>query len=366
MFELEKKLLTMNAKREGKFVYGYDSEIERNLIPRRGAMIHYENVPACNYITIFYSAEADTGISILKNGTELKTVPLYQTSGKYRTVVVEAAFDLGDRLTLFKKTNEADAAISYIILHQSDPTIVILAEENVVLNKPLTVLGEDGWYPAYKAVDGIINNKQDFWRGTNRTGTATSKEDPGWMIADLKGAYHIKSMTIQLPTYWGGRYQDIRVLVFVDDGKTYKILSDWQTYEFKSAEVVTISIPEDGFDATNLKLEFANNTGDPGGAQIGEWTVIGVRTTIQPEYPFTDVSKGDWFYKAVKFVYECGCMTGTSDSLFAPDASLARDMVVTTLYRIEGKPVSAYNGIVNGYANGSFGPGDKINREQMG
>ena len=105
------------------------------------------------------------------------------------------------------------------------------------------------------------------------------------------------------------------------------------------------------------------------------------------ELPFTDVTQDDWFYGDVEFVYEHNYMEGTSDTTFAPNASLTRGMVVTILYRTEGEPAAsgsntfadvaggqwyteavewaAANGIVNGYANGNFGPNDNITREQF-
>ena len=64
-----------------------------------------------------------------------------------------------------------------------------------------------------------------------------------------------------------------------------------------------------------------------------------VPTTVEPSgLPFTDVSTSDWFYSAVKFVYENGLMDGVEGNLFAPNATLNRAMAVTILYRLEGSP----------------------------
>lgn len=102
--------------------------------------------------------------------------------------------------------------------------------------------------------------------------------------------------------------------------------------------------------------------------------------------PFTDVGQNDWFYSAVRFVYERGMMAGTSADKFSPRTNTSRAMVVTILYRLDGSPETApgsfpdvgagqwytdavgwasQNGIVKGYSNGRFGPGDDITREQM-
>ena len=103
--------------------------------------------------------------------------------------------------------------------------------------------------------------------------------------------------------------------------------------------------------------------------------------------PFTDVSARDWFYEAVRFVYARGMMSGTAENQFSPQQTTTRGMIVTILHRLEGTPEAgagtaftdvaggAYyaqsvawasaNGIVNGFEDGSFRPGEAITREQM-
>ena len=102
--------------------------------------------------------------------------------------------------------------------------------------------------------------------------------------------------------------------------------------------------------------------------------------------PFNDVSESEWFYEAVKYVYDNGMMNGVSDTSFAPYSNLTRGMIAQVLYNLEGKPAvsgSAYTdvaadqwyndavnwaaqkGIVTGYGDGTFGPLDNITREQM-
>lgn len=102
--------------------------------------------------------------------------------------------------------------------------------------------------------------------------------------------------------------------------------------------------------------------------------------------PFNDVSESEWFYEAVKYVYDKGMMNGVSDTSFAPYSNLTRGMIAQVLYNLESKPAvsgSAYTdvaadqwyndavnwaaqkGIVTGYGDGTFGPMDNITREQM-
>ena len=102
--------------------------------------------------------------------------------------------------------------------------------------------------------------------------------------------------------------------------------------------------------------------------------------------PYTDVSQSDWFYPYVAFAYERAWMTGTSETTFSPEETTTRAMLVTVLYRLEGKPavdaVSGFsdvssgsyyadavawakaNGIVNGTSETTFSPNEPVTREQ--
>lgn len=106
-----------------------------------------------------------------------------------------------------------------------------------------------------------------------------------------------------------------------------------------------------------------------------------------PGNQFTDVDKSDWFYFDVKYVSDRGIMDGTGNGEFSPYADLNRAMIVTILYRMEGKPAvstantftdvpsgqwyseaiewAASKGIVLGYGNGTYGPFDAVTREQL-
>lgn len=102
--------------------------------------------------------------------------------------------------------------------------------------------------------------------------------------------------------------------------------------------------------------------------------------------PFSDVSESDWYYGAVRYVYTNGMMNGTDPAAFSPALTTSRAMIVTILYRLEDDPAPASsdfvdvqpdmwytgavgwcsaNGVVGGYGDGRFGPGDAITREQL-
>ena len=108
-------------------------------------------------------------------------------------------------------------------------------------------------------------------------------------------------------------------------------------------------------------------------------------------FPFVDVSKTDWFYNDVKYVWQHDIMNGVSDTKFAPETSMTRAMFVTVLYRLEGSPdvtgmatppftdigaknfdwaynaiVWAYNtGVTTGTSATTFAPGVAISRQEI-
>ena len=55
-----------------------------------------------------------------------------------------------------------------------------------------------------------------------------------------------------------------------------------------------------------------------------------------PVFPFYDVTARDWYYSAVKYVYEKGLMDGVDVGVFAPNDTLTRAMVWTIIARAEG------------------------------
>ena len=102
--------------------------------------------------------------------------------------------------------------------------------------------------------------------------------------------------------------------------------------------------------------------------------------------PFLDVTKSDWFYEDVAYVYENGLMNGMGEGQFGPQGTTTRGMIVTILYRQAGSPAASGNpfadvdpgqyyaqpiawaashGIVNGISATTFAPDDPITREQM-
>lgn len=102
--------------------------------------------------------------------------------------------------------------------------------------------------------------------------------------------------------------------------------------------------------------------------------------------PYQDVQQSDWYYSAVSFAYYNGLMNGVADTLFDPNGTMTRAMLVTVLWRLDGGSAdgtSPYtdvpegtwytdgviwateNGIVNGVGDGKFDPNGTVTREQI-
>ena len=115
---------------------------------------------------------------------------------------------------------------------------------------------------------------------------------------------------------------------------------------------------------------------------------IGVQE--EADSPFTDVLPGDWFYNDVMFAWENGLMDGTGAVTFSPNVPITRAQVALIFFRLAGSPeVTGDNpftdvenspatawyydaalwahqrGIVAGYADHTWHPGDPVSREQL-
>lgn len=107
---------------------------------------------------------------------------------------------------------------------------------------------------------------------------------------------------------------------------------------------------------------------------------------INAAHMFTDIQQ-HWAKDAIEYVYQRKLMMGTTETTFAPNATLNRAMLATILYRMAGSPkvnkTSPFsdvkqdmwcadaviwaneNGIVLGMGNGKFEPTLNITRQQM-
>ena len=106
----------------------------------------------------------------------------------------------------------------------------------------------------------------------------------------------------------------------------------------------------------------------------------------QPVSAFSDVPAGAWYAKAIAYCQQNGIMSGTSDTTFAPEATLTRAMLATVLHRMSDTPAvsdppvftdaaagpwysdavswAAKTGVISGYGGRIFGVNDSTTREQ--
>lgn len=126
-----------------------------------------------------------------------------------------------------------------------------------------------------------------------------------------------------------------------------------------------------------------------GASAAGE--IIGEESSLPATLSnFSDLTPGAWYEEGVRYVVGEGIMEGTGDGTFAPAKEMTRAELVTTLWRLAGKPAiripatfadvapgswytdavawAASEGMVGGYGgaqSGTFGVDDPVTREQM-
>ena len=169
---------------------------------------------------------------------------------------------------------------------------------------------------------------------------------------------------------------------------------------------VTVTVtPAEGYELASLTVtdESGNKIAVKGSGNVYTFTMpdscVTVTATFRagsaacdggadcPLRAFNDLDVNAWYHDGIHYCLENGLMDGVDNALFAPNASLTRAMLVTILWRVEGRPVVNYympftdvdggawyaeavrwaasEGIVNGVTDTSFAPDDPITREQL-
>lgn len=187
---------------------------------------------------------------------------------------------------------------------------------------------------------------------------------------------------------------DAEYRVYVDTMANGSVTVD-PTYA-KEGERVYITVkPNSGYTLSSLTVTRPNGST----VKLTEvrdnyfrFEMPGSRVTVDAEFerttmPFNDVSRSDWFYDAVNYVYFNNLMDGVSSTQFAPNSSTTRAMVVEIIYRMAGSPSvsttagftdvassawyadavnwAARRGIVEGRTATTFDPNAPVTREEL-
>ena len=102
--------------------------------------------------------------------------------------------------------------------------------------------------------------------------------------------------------------------------------------------ITVTATPDEGYELAYITVDGEKITGNTFRMPDKAVTVTAVFVPI--EFPFTDVTSGDWFYDAVAYVYANGLMDGTSATTFEPNANMTRAMVWAILARVDGETVT--------------------------
>ncbi len=165
----------------------------------------------------------------------------------------------------------------------------------------------------------------------------------------------------------------------------------------RGSEVGEYDINISGFASNNYDFDYIIGrltvlpqiSGGGSGSSSGSSVTVSPVEPIEEQYknPFDDINEGDWFYEGVVYVNKAELMSGTGPTTFEPYMDTTRSMIVTILYRMEKEPDvfkttnfndvikgtwynkavawGEENGVIKGYDLKTFGPNDKITREQL-
>ncbi|SBW04877.1 exported hypothetical protein [uncultured Eubacteriales bacterium] len=169
------------------------------------------------------------------------------------------------------------------------------------------------------------------------------------------------------------------------DGKSITISLPYTLKAGESADGVAVWYLDDAGKLTSMACTYNKNTG------LATFTTTHLSTYVVGydawTNSFADVRSGAWYYDAVKYAVQNGLFTGTTTTTFGPETDMSRAMLVTVLYRLEGKPAvtagatftdvengqwytdavrwANATGIITGYDSGMFGTNDSVTREQL-
>ena len=335
------------------------------------SVLSYTGVPVSNSVSsvTVTATPTDSGATITVNGkaypagTPSAPISLNPGNNNNITVVVTAA---DGKTTQTYRINIDRAAAG------ADATLSGLAFSGGSLS------------PAFSS--SIFNYKASVSvNSVTVTPTASDKNATVILYAGSNRA-QLKGTTVALN--YGDNYAYIEVTAA--DGKTKSTYTITITYTPPDTYFPLIP-PNPGTDTTTTTPTTTTADKKATPTDSGADAADNQQTPTADLFPFTDVHQSDWFYANVRYCWENGLVNGITATTFSPNAYITRGMVVTILYRAEGRPSTssptslnnpfsdvaeglwysdavkwaADKGIVKGYPDGTYLPNRVISRQEM-
>ena len=244
----------------------------------------------------------------------------------------------------------------------------------------INVNGRNYWVQLFS------DNPQDIFTktGINYTSITFNKDD-----TDLDNLDNIIKDTFDI---------DVNSTINLDNNnKTKNILKSSREVIINDYSKVEIPITSYTFTSLNTSVATVDSNGLVSAVGNGNTTIRVVYNDKQYDFKvnvnideeprlFNDVKKSDWFYSAVKYVYENNIIKGYTNGNFGPNDKLTRAMIVTILHRMEKEHNvstnnkfsdvgsswytnainwASQNKIVMGYGDGTFKPNNNITRQDL-
>lgn len=313
---------------------------------------------------IHNSGHYDPGLSITKifslqvwDGSDWKTVETVtgNTQNVFRAELSEPVTGQRFRLLVPAENNDYDGS-NAVRIHEfhlfgpaaEAPTAVELVEAQIAAIGTVTLESEQAIVKAREAFDALTPEEQAQVRNLNElTAAEQTLAALKQAAADEAAAAVVRAMIDALPKP-ASRSDEVAVRAA---RSAYDALTPAQQALVDNLQ-------------TLLDAERAIAAPIPGVLEA---------VTAQKKLPFTDVDTQDWFYDAVRYVYENGLMSGTAKTLFQPSGAATRGMIVTILARIDNVRTDRYTpwyeagrvwAVANGISDGTNMTG-LVTREQL-
>ena len=388
------------------------NETINKLFTELADLVEAENAPAPiedsddNTMFVLFTGTGDSDtytLTVTKGGTQIYTEPLNVTNGGVIYFTFEQ--DGGSH------TSEAIASGTYTLKVEKGEAKVV-GTTDITLAK-VSFETDSGNAPDafYGAAGDTVTLPDDKPTRTGYNFAGWKNEDAGEDAETFKAGddYPMGEDDVTLTAQWnrrnsgggapsgGGGSAATEYAVTVSTADNGSVAVSPKNAEKGDTVTVTVT-PDEGYVLESLTV--TDKDGDKVSTTKGEdgkytFTMPGSTVTVKAvfaeegtvsELPFEDVSVDQWFYEAVKYVYDNELMNGISATEFNPNGLLTRGTIAQVLFNLEGAdadaaavfddvPADAWfadavnwaaaNNIVTGYGDGTFGPDNNITREQM-